>query len=263
MNHLMLNDCLSWFIYYDDLMSIHTRPIYLWPSALIFGALLTYLLFFILYKLVIPALEPGTTQSPLHLSFVTAPSKATNIRPTSVQKPRTDQSISTSETIDKRIKTTKDKRAQPQISSKKSATKPDPIDKPDVLPGPLEQEPTTLTISDKRESAVTAQPMLQRTVQPSQPVSLGEVTSMPRFTHPFKPHYPKKMRRMGREGVVEVALTVDHNGRIVEKSIIKSAGIEFDTAAHDALQSVEFTPAKINGQNVAVRFNLPIRFVLY
>jgi TonB family protein len=138
-----------------------------------------------------------------------------------------------------------------------------PVEKAIPVGQPLTESFRATEENHSRQETIVSSPSTQSAPLLSLPVSLDQLTTIPAFTQPFQPEYPIQMRRMGREGVVEVALLIDQRGKIVETNIIKSAGSAFDKAALDALQKVAFTPGKVNEKQVSVRLNLPIRFVLH
>jgi TonB family protein len=75
-------------------------------------------------------------------------------------------------------------------------------------------------------------------------------------------HYPKAARRQGIEGRLELEFTVDREGKVHAIEVAKSLHPLCDSAAVDALRSVEFRPAMHQGTPIPVRMKLPIRFQL-
>ena len=74
--------------------------------------------------------------------------------------------------------------------------------------------------------------------------------------------YPLMAQRQGIEAVVYVELYIDKEGRIRNIAVLKDPGNGFAEAAVAALTGLVCTPAKANGEPVAVRYRYPIRFVL-
>jgi TonB family protein len=75
--------------------------------------------------------------------------------------------------------------------------------------------------------------------------------------------YPRKEKRAGMEGVVEVSFSVDTAGRV--DSIVVERGLSdaCDAAAVKAMGALsEWTPAEHNGKPVALRFTMPVVFRL-
>ena len=75
-------------------------------------------------------------------------------------------------------------------------------------------------------------------------------------------HYPLAARRQGIEGRLELHFTVGRNGSVRDIEVAKSLHPLCDSAAVRALRSVQFTPAKHNGEIVPIRMHLPVRFKL-
>ena len=77
--------------------------------------------------------------------------------------------------------------------------------------------------------------------------------------------YPAEARSQGIAGTVVIAFTLDTGGRMTDLEIKRSVHQLLDEAAMDVIVKMqeEFTwiPGQQRGEPVAVRFNLPIRFV--
>ena len=91
---------------------------------------------------------------------------------------------------------------------------------------------------------------------------LSKVTSPPAFLRKIEPVYPGSEQRAGSQANVLVEVTIDTNGKVVTVRVVKSAGINFDTAVIDALKKSVFAPAYIDKEPVAVRVLVPFRFNL-
>ncbi len=76
------------------------------------------------------------------------------------------------------------------------------------------------------------------------------------------PIYPKLARRLGKEGIVLLRLTIDERGRLRDVEVLKKAGSGLDEAAIKAMRESAFKPAEKNGKPIACRVRAPIRFVL-
>jgi len=59
-----------------------------------------------------------------------------------------------------------------------------------------------------------------------------------------------------------VEVTIDDKGKVVNIRVVKSAGINFDTAVIDALKKSLFAPAYIDTEPAAVKVLVPFRFNL-
>lgn len=62
-------------------------------------------------------------------------------------------------------------------------------------------------------------------------------------------------------GVVVVKCTVDEQGNVVEPTIEKSTHADFDQPALEALRKWKFKPARQDGNAVAKKVSIPIKFV--
>jgi TonB family protein len=84
----------------------------------------------------------------------------------------------------------------------------------------------------------------------------------PRFMHRALPVYPMMARRLGREGKVVLKLLIDAQGRLQNIEVIEGGGFGFAEAAIEAVKRSTYHPALRNGERVASRALLPIRFKL-
>lgn len=75
-------------------------------------------------------------------------------------------------------------------------------------------------------------------------------------------HYPDEARDERLEGRVMVQFVVDEEGNVTEPSILQGEHPSLNEAALEALEHVEFTPGRHEGQPAKVRMILPITFVL-
>lgn len=75
-------------------------------------------------------------------------------------------------------------------------------------------------------------------------------------------HYPEKARAQGIEGRLMLEFTVTPSGRVEDVQVAESLHPLCDSAAVRGVQSVDFIPAKQNGEPIPVRFRLPVRFKL-
>ena len=103
----------------------------------------------------------------------------------------------------------------------------------------------------------TAAPSPEHAIQP-----LHRLTRLPQFLRRIEPVYPEGERTMGREASVLVEVVIDTRGRILEATILKSAGEHFDAAVLQALDQSLFAPGYIDDKEVVVRFQIPFVFRL-
>jgi protein TonB len=75
-----------------------------------------------------------------------------------------------------------------------------------------------------------------------------------------RPAYPENALRLGIEGDVTLALTLDASGRVTDVRVTRSAGHGFDEAALQVARHLRFSPAQKGGAAVAVRVSWTCRF---
>lgn len=120
------------------------------------------------------------------------------------------------------------------------------------------EEPSTET------STTEDLPLDQRAVQLT---ALGPSGETPQFiggrnAFYLRIHYPEAARRQGIEGLVILEFIVDADGVTHDIRIAKSLHALCDSSAVNALRQTRFVPAERNGEAVAVRMRLPVRFQL-
>jgi len=105
--------------------------------------------------------------------------------------------------------------------------------------------------------------------QSSAPVLAGStekavLVEAPRFlSPPAAPHYPRLAKRKGIEGTVTYEIWLDEQGRQIKLTLKDSSGTPLlDRAALQAIEKWKFSPHKINGQAIAQRVLIPIKFKL-
>ncbi|WP_300162816.1 energy transducer TonB [Solidesulfovibrio sp.] len=84
----------------------------------------------------------------------------------------------------------------------------------------------------------------------------------PTFRHRALPHYPSEAKRGNQEGKVVLRLFIDAEGALRSAEIVEHSGLDFAEEALQAVRKSTFFPAKRNGQPVASRALLAIRFKL-
>jgi TonB family protein len=107
------------------------------------------------------------------------------------------------------------------------------------LSTPLAAQPAPAQASPSASASAATD--AQRTVKP------------PALTHFEPPAYPESELGAGRNASVFLALGIDVDGKVVEVTVTQSAGEAFDAPAIAAARLLQFSPAEMNGQKVAVR----------
>ena len=91
----------------------------------------------------------------------------------------------------------------------------------------------------------------------------GEVLAQPLYTTNPPPPYPRLARKLGHEGVVQLEALISVAGRVDDLRIAVGSGHEsLDAAALEAVRSWRFSAGQRNGQPVAMRVRVPVRFSL-
>ena len=111
------------------------------------------------------------------------------------------------------------------------------------------------TWSTRPKSAVT-------TTSPGPPYRVGGDVKAPVVINRVEPVYPEEARKARIMGIVIVEAIIDQNGVVKDVEVLKPLPFGLDQAAVDAVKQWTFKPATLNGQPVAVRFNLTINFRL-
>lgn len=96
----------------------------------------------------------------------------------------------------------------------------------------------------------------------ARPVSVAQVTQMPRVARAAKPRYPEALRRLGTEGVVRVEIVIDVSGAVVSARVVESPDPAFVEAALEAARKTVFAPAKSGDTAVSIRLQIPVEFRL-
>jgi TonB family protein len=93
------------------------------------------------------------------------------------------------------------------------------------------------------------------------PVSEGRaemrLTRPPKLARFHEAVFPAGETRSSR---VELALTIDAEGRVTEARVLESGGPSFDAAAVDAVKEFAFEPAEVNGRPAAIRIKYTYAF---
>jgi TonB family protein len=87
--------------------------------------------------------------------------------------------------------------------------------------------------------------------------------TMPQVLERPRVRYPTNLANTGQEGVVQLNLMVDTEGRVFEPTVIHATGAEgFQRAALQALEDMTFKPAMLDGAPTVSSFPLIIQFTL-
>lgn len=82
----------------------------------------------------------------------------------------------------------------------------------------------------------------------------------PRFARKVPPRYPAQAKRMGKQGVVVLRLTIDDRGILQGVEILERVGAGLDEEAASAVKASTFHPAMKDGRSIPSRAILHVRF---
>lgn len=92
--------------------------------------------------------------------------------------------------------------------------------------------------------------------------SVVSLTQAPKFKKTVKPLYSRQMLENHIEGIVKLKVLIDIDGKIKKATILSDIGFDSAQQAMLATRDMEFFPALIGDQAVAVWIIIPIRFVM-
>lgn len=75
-------------------------------------------------------------------------------------------------------------------------------------------------------------------------------------------NYPQEALRQGIEGQLALEFTVQRDGSVADLEVVESLHPLCDSAAVEGVRSVEFIPAKRDGEPIPIRLHLPVKFQL-
>lgn len=76
------------------------------------------------------------------------------------------------------------------------------------------------------------------------------------------PEFPSDMKRQGISGLVMVNCQIDREGHVQDPKVIKATNEAFSEPAVEAVKQWKFKPAHRDGNPVAVRVTIPMKFSL-
>ncbi len=92
--------------------------------------------------------------------------------------------------------------------------------------------------------------------------AIHTVDSAPMVTGEVKIPYPEEAKRAGIEGPVILAITVDHEGKVVAAKIVSGPGYGLNEAAVTAIRRFKFKPAFKGGEAVSTEMRYTYTFLL-
>jgi len=135
---------------------------------------------------------------------------------------------------------------------------------PQVAP-PLPQTQTVVVAPQAavaEEVVVTEKQVIEEVTEFLPQHRISEIPVIPSSEILARIEYPAGAARQGIEGVVYLELYIDKEGTIRRIEVLKDPGYGFAQSALRALEGLRCSPARANGEAVAVRFRYPVRFSL-
>ncbi len=211
------------------------------------------------------AMPTGSQSSQVNIQLVapSAPSVSSKkkIEPTKKEnKPTPQKTMSTPTTPKKAVTKRIEKPKEPSKSYKpkppiKTSSKPKEKKKEQKKPEKesVEKKDETKTNS-KRKPAVSKSGVTEK----------PQLVKKPSFLkRPNAPRYPRIAQRKGIEGTALYEIWLNENGKQIKQELITSSGTQIlDEAALTAIRDWKFSPQVINGQAIAHRVQIPVRFSL-
>ena len=157
-------------------------------------------------------------------------------------------------------------------ASKQEVVPVQPQQRNETVESITEQKPVTpitqtadvinLTKVETQKPVSTGITGLQKTGSPPIVETYIGNANAPAFIHREMPVYPRMARRLGIEGKVVLKLWIDMAGTLQNIEVIEAAGHGFVEAAVTAVRKSSFTPARWNGEKIASKAILSVRFNL-
>lgn len=233
---------------------------------------------------IVMAMPIGTESTRVSLNLISAPKPASQPpavkevvqeaikQPTPVADPKPIVKETKVKKLVKKKKPEVEKKPQPPMPDPKpKITKPVPkkakerpvkeiakkIDKPEPPKKVAEAKP-------EKPKPVSEPKAESKSQQAAGVNSSPKLVTRPTFaTRPSPVKYPKIAKRRGIEGQVMIEVWIDKNGKQVRQSLVKSSGTQvLDKAALDAIKRWQFSSHTVDGQAIAHRVQIPVRFKL-
>lgn len=215
------------------------------------------------------AMPTGSQSSQVNIQFV-APSAPTM---SSVKKSEPHKKEQKNQTLPKKVETVKpQKTVTNKVDNTKKPSKIKPISpKPTVNKQPkpavkqakskaIPKESVTKTKQDIAKTNSTAKPVASKSGATEKPQLIQKPSFLKR---PSAPRYPRIAQRKGVEGTALYEIWLNEKGKQIKQELITSSGASvLDEAALNAIRDWKFSPQVINGQAIAHRVQIPVRFSL-
>lgn len=154
---------------------------------------------------------------------------------------------------------------KPQVQPKVKKRKPKPVK-------PLEAEPTQVVKTEvkkrkkppvEKKQIVTPEPELEA-VNLAQTAARPKLVESPKFSaKPTPIRYPRIARKKGLQGQVIVEVSIDTQGRQIDRILQQSSGYQLlDKTALETIASWKFSAYQHDGIAIAHRVRIPVNFKL-
>ncbi|EKO3677434.1 energy transducer TonB [Vibrio metschnikovii] len=199
------------------------------------------------------AMPAGNQSTSVSLNFVAQPQTVRHEQPVSSPAEPKQQS---------KPNTPKPEQRKPQEAKKVVKS-----DKPAPATQPLEKKTAPSSSSVVKEEPAN---QWQENKEPAPAPSRSGVTNQPTLvetpsflSRPTPPHYPRLAQKRGIEGVALYEVWLDEHGRQIKQILLSSSGAQLlDQSALSAIKQWKFSPYTVNGQTMAHRVQIPVRFKL-
>ena len=108
----------------------------------------------------------------------------------------------------------------------------------------------------KAPDAPPPQPSVEKT---RSPVPVGGNVQPPRIVYRENPDYPTLAHQAGIQGEVIIAAVIDSRGNVVDMKVVSGPPLLY-AAAMKALTKWKFEPTYLNGEAVAIKWNVSVKF---
>lgn len=207
----------------------------------------------------------GSIKAPVALTFSTvakpAPEPEPKPEPIKKEAPKPEP-----KSVVKKVEPKKDviKLAKPKIEPEPEVKK-----KPEKKPDPKPEK-----VVKKQEEPVKPEPKKEQKPEPAsvktakKKVEVEGASDQPVFVaspsiRKVKRYYPRMARRRNYQGIVQLEVIVDRNGKPTSIKILESSGYKIlDSSAVSSVEEWEFEPKKINNRLVVSKVHIPVAFQL-
>lgn len=213
------------------------------------------------------AMPVGSQSSQVNIQFVAPSSPSIPSEKKVVAEKAKVKPTQPEKTVTKKIsdvkKPTKTHKPKPTIKEKSITKAPVKTEKQKTAKvKPNEPLKKTKTINKKKVTKAdsAAKPVASRAGATEKPQLIKKPSFLKR---PSAPRYPRIAQRKGIEGTALYEIWLNENGKQVKQQLITSSGASvLDEAALNAIRDWKFSPQVINGQAIAHRVQIPVRFSL-